>query len=194
MKNESEKALEIVNRSKEIFDVDLDFVNKTIVATKNEDLGKISKTTLLNISKWALNGASNGDIQRNLDFTEKQFKTFCALCPTVVWIMQQSRERADVLVAGTLLQRAIGGQVVRKRVPVKVGDYDKSGRKIGEHIEYAYQEEELPPDSNLLKFIAEHKLSEKFSDAKVDEDKEVAKVIHELDPKQLAELEEKLKK
>lgn len=191
MKKNREEAVEIVNSINEM--VDYDFINKSIDLTGHKDIGEISKKTLINISSWALNGASNTEIRNNLELTDNQFKVLCSLCPIVVWVMQQSRERADILVAGTLLQRAVGGQIIHKKVPIKVGDYE-DGRKIGEHIEYAYTEEELPPDSMLLKYIAEHRLSEKFGKSASDDDKQITKVIHELDPNQLKEMEEKLGK
>lgn len=191
-KERNKNAIEIVDSISEM--VDYDFINKTIDLTNNKDIGRISKKTLVNISSWALNGASDTEIRNNLELTDKQFKVLCSLCPTVVWVMQQSRERADILVAGSLLQRALGGQIIHKKVPMKMTDYDANGKKIGEHIEYAYTEEELPPDSMLLKYIAEHKLSEKFGKSVVDDDKEVISIVNTLSPEQLKEVEEKLKK
>lgn len=191
MKEKTKYATEIVDELNEM--VDYDFINKTIDLTGNSDIGRISKKTLVNISSWALNGASDTEIRNNLELSDKQFKVLCSLCPTVVWIMQQSRERADILVAGSLLQRALGGQIIHKKVPMKMTDYE-DGRKIGEHIEYAYTEEELPPDSMLLKYIAEHKLSEKFGKSASDDDKEVISVVNNLTPEQIKELEEKLQK
>lgn len=186
----NEKVNIITSKYKDL--LDLDVVNKCIDITNNKDVGKVSMQTIKNISKWALNGSSNTEIAQNLELTEKQFKTLCSLCPTLVYVMQESREMAEIVLAGALYQRALGGQIVRKKVPVKVGDYE-DGRKIGEHIEYAYQEEELPPDSNLLKFLAEKKLNEKFGEKTTDEDKEVVNVVNTLDPQQLAQLEKTLK-
>lgn len=168
-------------------------INELIDATNHRDLGEIKSTTIKNIGKWALNGASNEEIAKNLELTDKQFQTLLAICPTIIMIMKDSRELADVVIAGSLFQRAIGGQVIHKRVPVKVGDY-QDGTKIGEHIEMWETEEELPPDSALLKYLAEHKLSEKFGKNSVDKDKEIVSVVNTLDPQQLQELEEKLRK
>lgn len=168
-------------------------INELLEITNNQDIGKIKAQTIQNISKWALNGASNEEIARNLEITNKQFETLLAICPTLILVMKDSRELADVVVAGSLFQRAIGGQVIKKRVPVKVGDY-QDGVRIGEHIEMVTTEEELPPDSALLKFLAEHKLSEKFGKDTNDKDKEVVSVINSLDPQQLKELEEEIRK
>ncbi len=168
-------------------------VNELIELSGNRDIGEIKSTTIKNIGKWALNGASNEEIARNLELTNRQFETLLAICPTLIMIMKDSRELADVVVAGSLFQRAIGGQVIHKRVPVKVGDY-QDGQKIGEHIEIVETEEELPPDSALLKYLAEHKLSEKFGKDKIDKDKEIVSVVNTLDPQQLQELEERLRK
>lgn len=172
--------------------INVDKINDLIEITDNADLGKIKVQTIKNIAKWALNGASNQEIANNLELSDKQFQTLCAICPTLIMIMKDSRELAEIVLTGSLFQRALGGQVIHKRVPVKVGDY-QDGQKIGEHIEIVETEEELPPDSNLLKFLAEHKLSEKFGKDKIDTDKEIASVVHSLDPQQLKELEETIK-
>ncbi len=168
-------------------------INDLIEITGNRDIGEIKSTTIKNIGKWALNGASNDEIAKNLELTNRQFETLLAICPTIVMIMKDSRELADVVIAGSLFQRAIGGQVIHKKTPVKVGDYE-NGVKVGEHIEMWETEEELPPDSALLKYLAEHKLSEKFGKNTVDKDKEIVSVVNTLDPTQLQELEERLRK
>jgi len=173
--------------------INIKSINELLDATNNKDIGTIKAQTVQNIAKWALNGASNEEIARNLEISNKQFETLLAICPTLIMVMKDSRELADVVVAGSLFQRAIGGQIVKKRVPVKVGDY-QDGVRIGEHIEMVTTEEELPPDSALLKFLAEHKLSEKFGKDTNDKDKEVVSVINSLDPQQLKELEEEIRK
>lgn len=176
--------------NKYINSVNYDVVNKMIEITDNKDLGIISKKTITNIAKWALNGASEKEIATNLELTEKQFKTLVSLCPVVVYVMQESREYADVVVAGSLLQRAIGGSIVRRQQPVKVSDYDEDGKKIGEHIEIVNLEEELPPDSNLLKYLAEHKFSEKFGNGGNNVDERMKRVVGELNEEQIAKIEE----
>lgn len=185
-----EKAEIIYNKYQDL--IDYDVVNDNLQKLDNGEIAKVSKATILNIARWALNGASNKEIAKNLELTPKQFKTLCSVCPVLVYVMQNSREMADIILAGSIFQRAIGGQIIKKRVPVKIGDYE-DGRKIGEHIEYADQFEELPPDSGLLRFLAKNKLSEKFGDQKVDEDTETKVIIDNLDDEQLAQLENELK-
>lgn len=163
--------------------INYDIVNKELeLANVDENkFKKISKDTILNISKWALNGASDRDISENLDISENQFKLLCEICPVLVAVMQKSREMADIIITGSLVQTAIGGKMIRKQQLMKVGDYDENGCKIGEHIETHWVEEELPPNPLLLKFIAEHKLSEKFGDKEVDKNSEMDNVIATLD-------------
>lgn len=173
--------------------INIKSINDLIEITNNKDIGTIKAQTIKNIAKWALNGASNEEIAKNLELSDKQFETLLAICPTLIMIMKDSRELADVVIAGSLFQRALGGQIVKKRVPVKVGDY-QNGVRIGEHIEMVVTEEELPPDSALLKYLAEHKLSEKFGKDSADKDKEVVSVINTLDAEQLKELEEEIRK
>ena len=181
----------IVNKYRDAINVKT--INELIAITGNQDIGVIKKRTINNIAKWALNGASNEEIARNLELTTIQFEKLLSICPTLILIMNESRELADIVIAGSLFQRALGGQVIHKRVPIKVGDYEH-GVRVGEHIEMVETEEELPPDSNLLKFLAEHKLSEKFGKEPTDKDKEVVGVVNSLDPQQLQELEERLRK
>ena len=52
---------------------------------------------------------------------------------------------------------------------------------VGEHLEKVV-EEELPPNPLLLKFLAEHKLSEKFGKDKNDKD-QVVSIVNGLDDK-----------
>ena len=52
--------------------------------------------------------------------------------------------------------------------------------------------EELPPNPLLLKFLAEHKLSEKFGKDKNDKDQEVVSIVNGLDDKDLDLMKEQL--
>lgn len=172
--------------------LDYDFVNNVIKATNNADLGKVSEKTIKNICKWALNGASTEEIANNLELTKKQFNLLCTICPTIVYVMQNSYAFADMVIAGTMFERAIGHCKVRKQQLVRVHDYDEDGKIIGEHYEKEWVEEELPPDPNLLKYIAEKRLSEKFGEKIVDEDAETRKVVANLSVEQMQALEKQL--
>lgn len=177
-----------------IEELDYDTINQMISVTGNKDLGQVKKQTLKNISRWALNGASDKEIRNNLELSDKQFRVLCSLCPAVLMIMQQSREYADIVLASSLFQRAIGGQRVHKMQAQKVGDFDATGKKIGEHLETIEVWEELPPDANLLKFLAEHKLNEKFGEKMVDEDTEARRVVENLTEEQIKQLESEMSK
>ena len=148
--------------------------------------------TLANISKWALNGASQEEIAHNLELTKKQFETLCNLCPFVISVMQNSYAYLDIMVAGTLAERALGKYKVKKKQPMRVHDYDETGRVIGEHYEVVEWEEELPPEPNLLKFLAEHRLSEHFGEEKVDVSKEIKTMVGTFDMSQVKDIEEQL--
>lgn len=145
---------------------DIDYINKMI--EKSDDLGgfKISQTTLSNIAGWALNGASDTEIRKNLDLNKHQWAILCTVCPTMIMIMDRSRAMADLVIAGSLFQTAVGGKRVKKQQPVKVKIYDDKGVCVGEKIEIIELEEELAPNPMLLKFLAENKLSEQFGDNK----------------------------
>ena len=173
--------------------IDYDFINNAIKLTGNDkEIGIISKKTLVNISKWALNGASQDEIAHNLELTKKQFETLCNLCPFVISVMQNSYAYLDIMVAGTLAERALGKYKIKKKQPMRVHDYDETGRVIGEHLEIAEWEEELPPEPNLLKFLAEHRLSEHFGEEKVDTDMENRKMVGSFDMSQVKDIEQQL--
>lgn len=191
-KSKVEQKIETIMKPLEGFDYDL--VNNSLKVTgNNEEIGLVTKKTLYNICKWALNGASQDEIAHNLELTPKQFTTLTQLCPFVLYIMQSSYAYADIIVAGTLFERAIGKTVVKKQVLCKVHEYDDTGRVVGEHYEKQEIEEQLPPEPNLLKFLAEHRLSEKFGEKQVDEDRQIANVVGTFDTEQLKEVEEHLR-
>ena len=186
--------VEAVNIYKKFQDgLNFDTINNMLKLTNNEDIGEISKKTVLNIAKWALDGQSNTQIAENLELTEKQFQTLCAICPTLVFIMNHSREMAEVVLVGSAYQRAIGGQRIKELQVVKVNDFDNYGRKVGEHVETVEVWKELPPEPSLLKFLMEHKLSESFGANSTNEDKAVVETIHRLDDEQMKQVEEAIK-
>lgn len=179
--------------TKLISKVDIDFVNQMI--GKSEEMGdfSISKSTLANISSWALNGESDKEIREHLDLTDHQFAILCTVCPTLLLIMDRSRAMADLIVAGSLFQTAIGGKRIKKQQAVKVGDY-VDGVKVGEHVEKVWLEEELPPRPELLKFLAENKLSQNFGERKGVDESKMKELADSLSARDRALIEEMSKK
>lgn len=129
---------------------------------------KISKRTLENIAEWCLNGDTEFEIRQKLELNKNQWSILISACPDVLKIMEFGYAYADMVVGGSLLQVAIGGKKIKKQQIVKVGDYE-NGIKVGEHIEKVEIEEELPPNPLLLKFLAENRFTEKFSERKSDD-------------------------
>lgn len=129
---------------------------------------KISKRTLENIAEWCLNGDTEFEIRQKLELNKNQWAILISACPDVLKIMEFGYAYADMVVGGSLLQVAIGGKKIKKQQIVKVGDYE-NGIKVGEHIEKVEIEEELPPNPLLLKFLAENRFTEKFSERKSDD-------------------------
>lgn len=189
-KNTKQVVQEVYNSYKGL--IDIDTINRMIKISGNKDLGEISKKTITNIAKWALNGSSNKEIASNLELTDSQFKVLVSICPVLMYVMQSSRELADIVITGALFDTAIGGKVIRKQQLVKIKDYTEDGRVIGEHLEKEWVAEELPPNPLLLKFLAEHKLSEKFGKDKNDKDQEVVSIVNGLDDKDLELMKEQL--
>ena len=121
---------------------------------------KISKRTLENIAEF--------EIRQKLELNKNQWAILISACPDVLKIMEFGYAYADMVVGGSLLQVAIGGKKIKKQQIVKVGDYE-NGIKVGEHIEKVEIEEELPPNPLLLKFLAENRFTEKFSERSGDD-------------------------
>ena len=115
--------------------VDLDMVNKQLNNAKITKLD-ITKKTLMNIGQWALDGKSEFEIRQNLELTISEWNYLLKVCPAIVVVMQHSLAYADIVVAGSLYQTAVGGHTIHRKVPMKVGIYE-DGRKVGERIEYA---------------------------------------------------------
>ena len=143
--------------------VDTEVVNK-VLESKIKDFN-ISKKTLENIATWCLNGEDEEKVRANLELTKREWNVLLSTCPEIVEIMQDSYLVADIVVAGTLYQTAIGGRKIKKQVPLKVKEYDDTGKVIGEHYDIITLEEELPPNGFLLKFLAENKMRDKFATA-----------------------------
>ena len=103
--------------------------------------------------------------------------------------MKRSYTFADLIVAGTLYQVGVGGYTIKKKMPMKIKEYE-DGKVVSEHIEIVEYDEEQPPNPNILKYLAEHKLSEKFGEKQVDNSKEHREIIEVLDDNIIKEIEE----
>lgn len=158
--------------------VDIDLTNKVLDMTPEGMFERfdLTKKTLNNIAKWALDGKSQFEIAQNLELSKKEWEYLCKVCPSILLVMQHSQAYADVVVAGTLYQTAIGGHTLHRKVPIKIKEYD-NGRVVGEHIEYAEYDEVQPSNPYLLKYLAEHKLSENFGAVQTDNSKEHREVV-----------------
>jgi hypothetical protein len=189
MKKEKDKTTEQL-----IQKTDIEYINGLIA--KSEDLKDfaISKSTLANISGWALNGETDAEIRKHLDLNKHQWSILCSVCPTLILIMDRSRAMADLVVAGSLFQTAIGGKRIKKQVPVKYKVYDENGKVEREDYKIVEVEEELPPNPMLLKFLAENKLSENFSERKTDNTDRMKELVDSLSPQDKALIEMARKK
>ena len=182
---------ELKEELKQITDtVDIDMTNQVI--QMSEELGKfeLTKKTLNNIAKWALDGKSQFEIAQNLELSKKEWAYLCKVCPAILFVMQHSQAYADIVVAGSLYQTAIGGHTIKKRVPIKIKEYNDYGKCIGEHIEIVEYDETQPPNPYLLKYLAENKLSEQFGKVKVDNSKEHRKVVDVMSEEELEAIEQ----
>lgn len=168
--------------------VDIDFTNKIIDLSEEIEDFHLTKKTLNNIAKWALDGKSQFEIRQNLELSDKEWKYLIKICPAIILVMQRSEAYADIVVAGTLYQTAIGGHTIHRKQPIKIKEYD-DGRVIGEHIEYAEWDEVQPANPYLLKYLAENKLSENFGKVKTDNSKEHREVVDVMSEEELKLIE-----
>lgn len=168
--------------------VDISLTNQVIEMSGELENFELTKRTLNNIAKWALDGKSQFEIAQNLELTRKEWDYLCKVCPTILLVMKHSQAYADIVVAGTLYQTAIGGHTIHKKVPIKIKEYE-DGRVIGEHIEYAEYDEVQPANPYLLKYLAENKLSEQFGKVKVDNTKEHREVVDVMSDEELRAIE-----
>lgn len=167
--------------------VDIDMTNQMLELGGIEKFN-ITKKTLDNIAKWALDGKSQFEIRQNLELSKQEWEYLIKVCPAIVIVMQHSQAYGEIVLAGTLYQTAIGGYTIHKKQPIKIKEY-KNGKVVAEHIEYAEWDEIQPPNANLLKFLAENKLGENFGETKVDSSKEHKKVVDAMTEEELKEIE-----
>ena len=180
---------ELKQELKKITDtVNIELTNKVLNMSEEIKDFQLTEKTLNNIAKWALDGKSQFEIAQNLELSKKEWKYLCKVCPSILLVMQHSQAYADIVIAGSLYQTAIGGHTIHKKMPIKVKDYD-NGRVIGEHIEYAEWDEIQPSNPYLLKYLAENKLSENFGKVKTDNSKEHREVIDAMTEEELKTIE-----
>lgn len=169
--------------------MDMDFINSIIEKEGTIKDFEMNKTTLMNVADWALNGSSDEEIRKKLDLSPTQWKVLVNICPTLLLVMRESRALADVIIAGSLFQTAIGGKKIAREVAKTVTEYDERGKACGSHLEKITLYEELPPNADLLKFLATHKLSEKFGDKQIDTSDRYKDILARFTPEQLALIE-----
>ena len=190
MAKKNEQLSQIEKEIKDISDtIDYDFTNQLIDKSSLMNGFELSKKTITNIGRWALDGKSELDIRNNLELSKKEWDYLCSVCPSIVFVMKRSYTFADLIVAGTLYQVGVGGYTIKKKMPMKIKEYE-DGKVVSEHIEIVEYDEEQPPNPNILKYLAEHKLSEKFGEKQVDNSKEHREIIEVLDENTIRELEE----
>ena len=168
--------------------VDLKITNQVIEMSGVFENFELTKKTLNNIAKWALDGKSQFEIAQNLELSKKEWAYLCKICPAILWAMQHSQAYADVVVAGSLYQTAIGGHTIKKKVPIKIKEYE-DGRVVGEHVEIVEYDEVQPPQPLLLKYLAENKLSENFGKVKTDNSQEHREVVDVMSDEELKMIE-----
>ena len=188
------KKNEILNPVKELAEsVDVKVVNEILQNTQLKDF-EMNKSTIYNISEWALNGESDNEIRKHLDLNKDQWAILTTICPTLLLVIKETRALADIVIAGSLFQTAVGGRRIKKQVPVKEKIYEwneKTGKSwvVGEKTKVIEIEEELAPHPLLLKYLAEHKFSEKLGENAQKNDSDYKKIVESLTPDERALIE-----
>lgn len=180
---------ELKQELKKITDtVNIELTNKVLNMSEEIKDFKLTEKTLNNIAKWALDGKSQFEIAQNLELSKKEWEYLCKVCPSILLVMQHSKAYADIVIAGSLYQTAIGGHTIHKKAPIKIKEYE-DGRVVGEHIEYAEWDEIQPSNPYLLKYLAENKLSENFGKVKTDNSEEHREIIDAMTEEELKTIE-----
>lgn len=180
---------EVLDPIKELAkNIDIKTVNQLLSRTELKDF-EMNKSTITNIAEWCLNGESDNEIRQRLSLNKNQWAILVTVCPTLLLIMKDSRALADVVIAGSLFQTAVGGKRIKKQQPMRVKEYDEKGVVIGEHYEIVEYEEELPPNPLLLKFLAERKMNEKLGDNNTFNESTYKKMVDSLTPEERATIE-----
>lgn len=188
------KKQEILDPVKELAkNVDIKTVNALLSQTELKEF-EMNKSTITNIAEWALNGDSDNEIRNRLSLNKNQWAILVTICPTLLLVIKESRALADVVIAGSLFQTAVGGKRIKKQVPIKEKQYEwneVTGKSwvVGEKTVIVEVEEELPPNPLLLKYLAEHKLSEKLGDNIAKKDGDYKKIVDSLSNEERALLE-----
>lgn len=180
---------DVLNPVKELANsVDIKLVNQLLSQTELKDF-EMNKATITNIAEWCLNGNDDNEIRQKLSLNKHQWAILTTVCPTLLIVMKDSRALADVVIAGSLFQTAIGGKRIKKQQPMRVKIYDDKGMVCGEKYEIVEYEEELPPNPLLLKFLAEHKMSEKLGDNPTTNESSYKQMVESLSAEERALIE-----
>ena len=180
---------EILNPIKDLANsVDMKTVNQLLAQTELKDF-QMNRSTITNIAEWCLNGESDNEIRKRLDLNKNQWAILVTICPTLLLVMKDTRALADVVVAGSLFQTAIGGKRIKRQVPVKYKVYNENGKVEREDYKIVEVEEELPPNALLLKFLAERKMNEKLGENQVKPTSDYKKMVESLSPDERALIE-----
>lgn len=188
------KDNEILDPIKELArNVDIKTINQLLANTELKDF-EMNKSTIMNISEWCLNGESENEIRQRLSLTKNQWAILVTVCPTLLLVMKESKALAEIVLAGSLFQTAVGGKRVRKQVPIreKIYEWDeKSGKSwvVGEKTSIVEIEEELPPNPMLLRYLAEKKMNEKMGEVKINNESAYKKMVESLTPEEKAMIE-----
>ena len=180
---------ELKQELKKITDaVNIEITNKVLNMSEEIKDFQLTEKTLNNIAKWALDGKSQFEIAQNLELSKKEWDYLLKVCPSILLVMQHSQAYADIVIAGSLYQTAIGGHTIHRKQPIKIKEYE-DGKVVGEHIEFAEWDEVQPSNPYLLKYLAENKLSENFGKVKTDNSKEHREIIDAMTEEELKTIE-----
>ena len=194
MKTEiNEKIIKgVVDKAEELNDLSNTYLPNEI--KENTLRMRITRKTLENIIRWSIGGASNQDIIKNLELTEKEYKTLISISPSFVYCLQKGEELAKIYLVSNAWQIAVGGRVCHKQVLQTVREYNEDGK-----IERSYQEPidityELPPDTKMSIYLLSHHIPQKYGDKIQDmENGRIKEFVDNLSDDDIAKMKEHAK-
>ncbi|MDO4318308.1 MAG: hypothetical protein Q4C48_08910 [Lachnospiraceae bacterium] len=110
---------------------------------------------LLKLEAWARDGATEENIAKAMQVSRSTLGEWKKKFPELAAAVRKGKDVADIHVENALYEKAVGiRQIVHKPIKLRRVEYDSVGKKVREHEEVVYADEEMyiPPDTTAQIF------------------------------------------
>lgn len=121
---------------------------------------------LLRVEGWARDGLTDEQIAHNMGVAYSTFRDWLGKFPALTASLKKGKAPVDIEVENALLKRATGYTVKLKK-PIKVKTTKRitgKGEVTEERIEYADEEQYIPPDTTAQIFWLKNRRPERWRD------------------------------